>query len=689
MSGEWMRGPMGGQSLLGWVGRTGWAGQIEEGVAKRTRKYVAKPIGHAIRRVYNQTVVTPFNKAKEGVKSRYNKVRAKVTFQKARDRRIARKKGYIQAQQRVVKFAENKEEKKRILFPMATYTDRDAATAEKNRVQELGYHTELNKKTVISKATGKEVEQWELSTLRIPYKKTKEEKKAIIEENKVIDEENRVVAATKKKEVKAWLKQAHAEAKLKRDVQIAALKVEWAMKRQQSRVGKILKPWTAKEGEFVVEQGSQHVAGEKKAKVGGLGDQGGNAIPPDKTEEYYWANPKAKYEGHQAGEKKPVSPKRQEYLNRRAADYKKQADKKEKNEQRGREKAAKKLNKKEQDKATIMHTMGFGAGEVPFNPEPESTGKGKRKPAPIKLVAPQVRKELSADQKKYAERAKLSREVPQKIAEIRKHMTQSGTGEVQEMPEKKNKEKAIGKGKQRKMAQNEAIKASTEAQVVIDAAPPKEANKRAKDKKKKEKAKVEGGATVTTAQVLTALAKEKEKVDKARKELDKGNKVPAIKLLGKTPMTAKAKEQAENVKKFAEQTKREEAAIERRDKKLLAQKGKSGAVSADVQKLIDAQHSQTPNSEKKKTRAEHDAQTFVHEHLKNVTAEAKQELKDAQADLAKTKVKKVKVEEAPSSIDNPYMSKPLEKVALAAEKGNPDAIKALKIRKTSALRRVS
>lgn len=656
-----------GGSILAW--NPHWAGKIEEGVAKRTRKYVAKPIGHAIRRVYNQTVVTPFNKAKEGVKSRYNKVRAVVTFQKARDRRIARKKGYIQAQQRVVKFAENKEEKKRILFPMATYTDRDAATAEKNRVQELGYHTELNKKTVISKATGKEVEQWELSTLRIPYKKTKEEKKAITEENKVIDEENKVVAATKKKEVKAWLKQAHAEAKLKRDVQIAALKVEWAMKRQQSRVGKILKPWTAKEGEFVVEQGSQHVAGEKKAKVGGLGDQGGNAIPPDKTEEYYWSNPKAKYEGHQA--EKPLSARKQAQREKRAVRLQNQR------------------NKKEQKMAELRSRAGFGVNEVEFNPEPESTGREKRKPAPIKLVAPQVRKELSADQRKYADRAKLSREVPQKIAEIRKHMAQSGTGEAQEMPEKKNKEKAIGKGKQRKMAQNEAIKASTEAQVVIDAAPPKEANKRAKDKKKKEKAKVEGGATVTTAQVLTALAKEKEKVDKARKELDKGNKVPAIKLLGKTPMTAKAKEQAENVKKFAEQTKREEAAIERRDKKLLAQKGRSGAVSADVQKLIDAQHSQTPNSEKKKTRAEHDAQTFVHEHLKNVTAEAKQELKDAQADLAKTKVKKVKAEEAPSSIDNPYMSKPLEKVALAAEKGNPDALKALKIRKLSALRRVS
>jgi len=653
-----------GGSILAW--NPHWAGQIEAGVAKRTKKYVAKPVGHAIRKVYNQAVVTPFNKAKEGVKSRYNKVRAVVTFQKARDRRIARKKGYIQAQQRVVKFAENKEEKKRILFPMATYTDREAATAEKNRVNELGYHTELTKKTVISKVDGKEKEQWELSTLRIPYKKTKEEKKAITEENKIIDEENRVFDATKKKEVKAWLRQAHSEAKLKRDVQIAALKVEWAMKRQQSRIGKILKPWTAKEGGFEVEQGTHQAAGKKKQGEG-LGDQSGNAIPPDKTEEYYWSNPKAKYEGHQA--EKPVSARKQAQREKRALKLQNQR------------------NKKEQKMAELRNRAGFGAHEVEFNPEPESTGREKRKPAPIKLVAPQVRKELSASQKKYAERAKLSREVPQKIAEIRKHMAQSGTGEVQEMPEKENKEKAIGKGKQRKIAQNEAIKASTEAQVVIDAAPPKKANKLINKDKKKEKAKVEGGRTVTTAQVLTALAKEKEKVDKARKELDKGNKGPAIKLLGKTP-TAKAKEQAENVKKFTEQTKREEAAIERRDKKLLAQKDKSGAVSADVQKLIDAQHSQTPNSNVKKTRAEHDAQTFVHEHLKNVEAEAHQELKDAQADLAKTKAKKVKVEEAPSSIDNPYMSKPLEKVALAAEKGNPDALKALKIRKLSALRRV-
>lgn len=676
-----MSGPMGNQNLLSW--NPHWAGQIEVGVARRTKKYVAKPLGHAIRRVYNQTVVNPLNKAKAGIKSRYNKVRAKVTFQKARDRRIARKKGYIQAQQRIVKFAENKEEK-RLLIPRATYTDREAAIAEKNRIQELGYRTELTKKTVISKVDGTEKEQWELSTLRIPYKKTKEEKQVIAENKRAVAENERAIAETKRAEAKEIKARAHAEAKLKRDVQIASTKVEWAMKRQQSRIGKILKPWTAKAGEFEVEQRPPQattVAGEKKAKVGGLGDQSGNAIPPDKTEEYYWSNPKAKYEGPQT--EKPLSARKQAQREKRALRLQNQRA------------------KKEQKMAELRSRMGFGKNEAEFNPELERKVQ-KPKATPIKLVAPQVKKELSAKQKAYAERAKQSREAPQRIATLQKHMAQKGTGELQEMTEQESKEKKIGKGKQRKIAKVEAIKASTEAQMVIDSAPPKNTNKltnKAQKKPRKTEVAPKGTPAPTTAQVLQVLGKAKEKVENATKELAKGNKAPAIQLLGNKTLSKKQKEQAENVRKFEEQTRKEEAEIIRRNKKLA--KGGTVVDNVAIKKLLEAQHPQTPNSGVKKTRAEHEARDFVHKHVEGLVTTAKQELDDAKERLAREKekaeAKKIKAEakkeaqalaDRPTSIDNPYMSYPLERVALDAEKGNLDAQKALKLRKTATIRRV-
>jgi len=658
-----MSGPMGGQNLLSW--NPHWAGQIEVGVARRTKKYVAKPIGHAIRRVYNQTVVNPLNKAKAGIKSRYNKVRAKVTFQKARDRRIARKKGYIQAQQRIVKFTENKAEHERMLNPIATYTNHKDAVAENERVQALGYRTELTKKTVISKVDGTEKEQWELSTLRIPYKKTKEENQAIAENKKAIAENERAIAGTKRAEAKEVKARAHAEAKLKRDVQIASTKVEWAMKRQQSRIGKILKPWTAKTGEFEVEQRPPQPA------------------PVSQQQEVEKKNEVPEVLSESTGKQKPISARKQAQ----------------------RESRAKKLEnqrvRKEIRMAELRSRMGFGKNEAEFNPELERKVQ-KPKAVPIRLVEPQVKKELSAKQKAYAERAKQSREAPQRIATLQKHMAQKGTGELQEMTEQESKEKKVGKGKQRKIAKVEAIKASTEAQMMIDSAPPKATNKltnKAQKKPRKTEVAPEGTPAPTTAQVLQVLGKEKEKVENATKELAKGNRGPAIKVLGNKTLSAKQKEQAENVRKFEAQALKEEAEIKRRNKKLA--KGGTVVDNVAIEKLVEAQHPQTPNSGVKKTRAEHEARDFVHKHVEGLVTTAKQELDDAKERLAREKekaeVKKIKAEakkeaqalaDRPTSIDNPYMSYPLERVALDAEKGNLDAQKALKLRKTATMRRV-
>lgn len=435
---DWTHGSS--DSIFGW--NPHYLGKIEKGTSRLTKKHIFRPIGHKIRKVYT--------KAKDI-----------VTFKGVRARRAERKKEEL---------AEQKRAEKARMYLRGTYTDHGEAVKEQQRLKELGYRTNVTGTTVTT--TQGDKRQWTVSTVGKDYELTREEKDAKAEQD-------RVIAQTKKAEAKAEKKKRHEEAKAKRDIQIASLKAEWAMKKSTKAMGKALGRET-KIQETVV-QGQQQQEQEVSVKAERLG------ILKQKME---------------AQRPKPVFVKRMtsQKLQQRLMRYHQKRS--------GIIEEQKRI--KEQKLATLrsrIEQQKLKKQAVPNQKVHSFIQRLQRlRQKPIKLVPPREIKEPSAKQKAYANRAKYNREAPQRKEEMLQKVAQGGVGEEKEMMPPKSRGKIIGKKRLKKIQKSEAIKASAppiidvrEAQVKIATAPSKEEHRLTK----------EPVATMTRAQWEATLKKAK------------------------------------------------------------------------------------------------------------------------------------------------------------------------------------
>ncbi len=454
---DWTHGSS--DSIFGW--NPHYLGKIERGTSRLTKKHIFRPIGHKIRKVYT--------KAKDI-----------VTFKGVRARRAERKKEEL---------AEQKRAEKARMYLRGTYTEHSEAVKEQQRLKELGYRTNVQGATV-TKADGSTGRQWSVSTVGKDYELTKEEKDARAEQD-------RVIAQTKKAEAKAEKQKRHEEAKAKRDVQIATLKAEWAMKKSTKAMGKALGRETKIQEAVIQEQKQQKQETAIKVERSGILKQKIEA-----------QRPKSTFVKRMTSQK--LQQRLMRYHQKRSAVIEEQKRIKEQRLSALRERIAQQKQKKQAVPNQKVHSFIQRLQRL--------------KQKPIKLVPPREIKEPSAKQKAYANRAKYNREAPQRKEEMLQKMAQGGAGEEKEMMPPKSRERIIGKKKLKKIQKSEAIKANAppavdvrEAQVKI-ATPPKKEHRLTK----------EPVATMTRAQWEATIKKAKKQQPSA---LSQAKRKPAKKIV--------------------------------------------------------------------------------------------------------------------------------------------------------------